>query len=381
MHDVLVYVSDPDASGEVEALFSEGWYRLQLVDQLSGVMEICQQELIDLIVVWNPTPDEVRELHGQLYEQGFGYIPLVAVVPDDADWGLFADLPLAELIQMSLPRAEFFHLLYQVLLDVDVQASTVEGTNWQGSLEEYNLIDLIQMVEHSHRDAELVLSWGERVGKVFFHEGKIINAQFELLQGMPALYRLALWSRGQFMTRLSTWQSLNDEIGLSNQEILMSLVEKLLKIGQISRGLPDLMEPILRNPYAELTELTPLQHKIVNYCEAVTTIFDLLMTLSDDLEEVMLEMKGLFRMGVLGRKEDVERRIQEEKQKSGLGKLVSSISSVFRKKPASQSLLPEDDFVPEDQLPPAQPRVKIPPLQLDENTLQRIHHRIEALGR
>ncbi|MEL6823269.1 MAG: DUF4388 domain-containing protein [Calditrichota bacterium] len=143
---------------------------------------------------------------------------------------------------MKLPssKTDFFRLITQVLQDTDVQATVVEGMNWQGSVEEYGLIDLIQMIEGSHRDVELILSYGQRSGQVLFLEGEVVAADYQDLSGFQALLKLAFWPRGSFQTRLINPESVERNIHDGNQEILFALVEKLMKLEGMFSEMPEL---------------------------------------------------------------------------------------------------------------------------------------------
>jgi hypothetical protein len=75
----------------------------------------------------------------------------------------------------------------------------------EGDLEDVVLTGLIQMACSERKTARLTIRAPEGKGEVFFHAGEIVHAEFGLLEGEKALYRLLGWTSGRF--RLSTGSS------------------------------------------------------------------------------------------------------------------------------------------------------------------------------
>ncbi|MCK6622314.1 MAG: DUF4388 domain-containing protein [Calditrichaceae bacterium] len=377
MHDILIYLLDKESESEVRALFSGEKYNLTIVEDLEQVVEVCQQELFDLLLVWPAGYDKTANLMTLLEVNQFDYIPVIPVLKDDPQPEAFLKLPIVDLLRLPLPKPEFFAIIHQAIKDIDVQASMVEGMNWQGSIEEYSLLDLIQMIENGERDAELILSCENKTGYVYFHKGKLVAAEFQSQRGLEALQKMGFWPKGQFETRLSDQSAVKDEIGSSNQEVLMALLEKMLKLGQLYQGLPELFEEIMKNPLAQPVELTPLQDRIANFCQTPISVFNLLVSLADGSEDILLELKIMMQMGLIGRRQEVEALVREERERSGLSKFFSSISSMFKKKPGMEEVPAyetfEDEFIP--------PKVEIPILRLSSEDVQKIKTRLEAAAK
>lgn len=72
----------------------------------------------------------------------------------------------------------------------------------EGDLEDVVLSGLIQMACSEKKTARLTIRAPEGKGDVFFHEGEIVHAEFGLLEGEKALYKVLGWTSGRF--RLST---------------------------------------------------------------------------------------------------------------------------------------------------------------------------------
>lgn len=65
-------------------------------------------------------------------------------------------------------------------------------------LDQFQLVDIIQMCCQSKRTAKLSISHGESRGEVYFENGNIIHAECEGLRGTDGLYRVMAWDYGKF---------------------------------------------------------------------------------------------------------------------------------------------------------------------------------------
>ena len=172
MHDILVFLLDRESIDEIQNFFKGENYRVTIIDKLEDAADACRQELFDMALVWPAQPEKTADFITLLDANQFKYMPIVAVTRDEKQMENLFHLPIADLIKLPLPRLEFFYLLERVVEDIDVHATVVEGTNWQGSVTEYNLIDLIQMMEAGQRNETLIMRVGKHTGNVFFREGQ-----------------------------------------------------------------------------------------------------------------------------------------------------------------------------------------------------------------
>ncbi len=375
MHDLLIYLTEKVYRDEVRQLFSGAGWRATLVEDLDEVGELLQQELFDLILVWTGEFEKLSNVIALLEVDNYDYIPVVAATPHRETALKMAAQPVVDVLTIPMAKEEFFQRIRLVLEDSGAIATVVEGSNWQGSIEEYNLVDLIQMIEHRGVDAILTMTCNGKSGQVFFRKGKIVDAQFQTLQGMNALKKMAFWPYGYFKTALGHLPDGTDQLRLSNQDILMILIEYLVKQSRLLDGLPELDELLQLVPGQSIKELTPLQHLITNYCDQPTSTLDLLLSLGDQNEDILTEVHVLLQQGVLGRYQEIKDRL-ETRQQSGLGKLVSSLSSLFKRK--EETPYYGADYY-EDQEESFQPALEIAPLKLTGEIQEQIQQKISRM--
>jgi len=100
--------------------------------------------------------------------------------------------------------------------------------DFSGELSQTHLNEIMQIVELNHKTGELILfgnSGGEKAGKLFFREGRLVNAQKEKLEGEEAFFSLSDHTEGMF-----EFHGLAVEAA---EQIKADTVNLLLKAGQM----------------------------------------------------------------------------------------------------------------------------------------------------
>ncbi len=117
--------------------------------------------------------------------------------------------------------------------------SRTSKTRFSGSLADMGLVDLLQTIDVSRKAGVLQLSSGEKRGAIYFHEGRVIDAELGELTGEAAIYRFLVWSEGQFELDFRDVRR-EDRIGVSTQGLLMEGMRRLDEWGRLQEQLPSL---------------------------------------------------------------------------------------------------------------------------------------------
>ncbi len=328
MFDALIYLTDPAFEPDIQQIFENEKCKVIIIDDLDNLVSACEQEFIDIAMVWPAQYERVADLQTLLNNSNFAYIPVVAVTTSPDDTRKIQKLPVADVLQTPLLSDIFFQRLRNVLEDVSIFTSETDGLNWEGSIEEYNLLDLIPMIEKNSRDAELQLHYKTFNGTVSFFEGNVIDAEFHHLKGMPALEKLALLASGHFRTSISRRTDLSDHIGLNNQSITLQLLEQQFSVEELSAELPGYTENIRTNPFVTFENASPIHKKIIDLCQEPKSVLDVLLLLEENVVETLKAVKELFQLSKLDYQFTVERAIRDEEERSGLDRFFS----IFKKK-------------------------------------------------
>ncbi len=71
--------------------------------------------------------------------------------------------------------------------------------DFQGSLTEFQLPDIVQFLSGARKTGVLKLVEGEEAGEIYLDRGRIVHALLGDHEGEEAVYALVLWSSGEFL--------------------------------------------------------------------------------------------------------------------------------------------------------------------------------------
>jgi DNA-binding response OmpR family regulator len=112
-------------------------------------------------------------------------------------------------------------------------------TRFAGNLEDMAVIDLLQTFEVSRKTGVLLLTHDAQGAKIFFREGKVIDAELGRLRGEEAVYRTLLWTSGQFEVHFGAIPN-EDSIDGSTQGLLMEGMRRVDEWHRLLEQLPPL---------------------------------------------------------------------------------------------------------------------------------------------
>lgn len=375
MYDILVYMTEADIDQEIRLFLEDEAFNIHMIDNSDDVIETCRKEMIDLVLAWPCEIDAVTNLISSLSTHRFDYLPVVPIVDSEIPVEELFALPVADFIQLPKSKSVFLKILKNVLSDVAPKGNKNENGDWAGSLEEYNVIDLIQMIEINEQDVELSVRYNGFTGKIYFKKGKLIDASFQDKTGMAALDKLAFWPKGHFQIRSVNLDDMPENIQRDNQKILISQVKKVFKLESLLSEMPGFTEEVMRNPLVSRQKLTPLQKELADICQKPLTVLAVLLKISAANEAILADLKALMQSGMIGRRNDIELLVQLEAEKSGLGKLIDSMSSIFKKK-TEFDFTYADYEMPEEDEPWA--TIAIPPVSLTPEENRQIIEKLET---
>jgi len=345
MVEALVYMADNGYEDEIRDLFRDADFRIIITKDISEAVRYCAGEWVDLVFIWFAEYEQTRAFVAALQEARLNFLPCVALINNKDELREIVSLDVTDYILLPLPREEFYTIIRQIIHEVDFPSTVMQGMNWQGSLEEYNLLDLIQMIDKSQKDAELEFSYKDYGATLYFKKGKLVHASLPNFYGEPVLHKLIFWSKGNFQIRFSENISVNQTIRSNNQEILLTVVHDLSEWDQAYRGMPDLYETrvqiwrklhtgndVITNLLIESNDISSFQKDILKRCSYPVPLFDLFLNLVEDNQMIIQELKFLLQKGLLVKVNEIESPVEQGKQQAGMTKFLKTFSSVLKKK-------------------------------------------------
>ena len=76
-------------------------------------------------------------------------------------------------------------------------------TRLSGSLEDMGVVDLLQTFEISRKTGVGKIGNGRREARIYFRDGKVVDAELGRLRGEEAVYRALIWTAGTFEVEFS----------------------------------------------------------------------------------------------------------------------------------------------------------------------------------
>jgi len=245
----------------------------------------------------------------------------------------------------------------------------MQGQHWQGNLDEFSLIDLIQMVETSHKDAILSISYRDHLGQVYFRGGKVIRASFRNLDTFHALSKLVNLSKANFHVQF-TRVDLADSLELSNEELLVELVQQLGEQEKYFQSLPNLQEEYISVESPEPPQ-NEVQAQILDLCQEGETLSDLMISMNEDNQEILKNALSLVEGKMLVRRQDFELLEKQKAVKKGLGRLFNSFGSFFKKEKKTEEI-EEPTLPPPVKMDIAKPELIHQPAKINPGAIQSI---------
>jgi len=189
---------------------------------------------------------------------------------------------------------------------------TSRRTRLSGSLEDMGVVDLLQTFEVSRKSGIARINDGRRETRVYFRDGKVVDAELGQLRGEEAVYRSLIWISGTFEVEFCP-VSREDIIPTSTQGLLMEGMRRVDEWGRLLEQLPSL-KTIFEVDHEQLVERL---NEIPDELNGILRLFDGKRTLIQVVDESPFEdlstlstitklyFEGLLVIGQAAPEEDV----------------------------------------------------------------------------
>ncbi len=175
-------------------------------------------------------------------------------------------------INLALQRSE---------RDNFARRTSMSRTRFTGSLGDMGLVDLLQTIDMSRKSGVLALHSGSgRRGTITFRDGQVIDAECAPARGDRAIYRMLLWSEGDFEIDFRPVRA-EPTVSVSTQGLLMEGMRRVDEWGRMLEQVPPL-GAVLEVVEDELsTRLAEIPDEV----NGVLRLFDGVRSLGDVVDE------------------------------------------------------------------------------------------------
>ncbi len=147
--------------------------------------------------------------------------------------------------------------------------SSIGRTRFSGSVQDMNVVDLLQTFEVSRKSGIVHLTNGEVEAHIYFRDGKVVDAALGRLCGEEAVYRALIWNEGNFEVEFSKVEC-PDVIESSTQGLLMEGMRRVDEWGRLLEALP----PLSTVFEVDSEELLERLNEIPDELNAILRLFD-----------------------------------------------------------------------------------------------------------
>ncbi|MGH7434723.1 MAG: DUF4388 domain-containing protein, partial [Polyangiaceae bacterium] len=170
----------------------------------------------------------------------------------------------------------------------NITASTTKTmtgrTRFSGSTQDMAVVDLLQTFEVSRKSGVVHLRGPSQEGRIFFRDGKVVDAELGRLRGEEAIYRVLIWNEASFEVEFKVIPN-EDVIGGSTQAILMEGMRRVDEWGRLCEQLPPLTTVFEIDDQQLLERLNEIPDEL----NGILRLFDGKRTLSEVIDDSPFE--------------------------------------------------------------------------------------------
>jgi CheY-like chemotaxis protein len=179
--------------------------------------------------------------------------------------------------------------------------ASLSKTRFTGSLEDMGLVDLLQTIDVSRKSGVLDLRGPQGHGTITFREGQILDAELGRIHGERAVYRLLLWSEGDFDIEFRPVRS-EAHIATPTTGLLMEGMRRVDEWGRLLEQLPPLdsvLEVVETELVPRLGEIPDELNPILKAVDGAHTLGEVVDAIDGDDLSTLSALSKLYFEGVI----------------------------------------------------------------------------------
>ncbi|MFY9399496.1 MAG: DUF4388 domain-containing protein [Desulfomonilia bacterium] len=169
-----------------------------------------------------------------------------------------------------------------------------------GGLENTRCPEIIKIISLGKRSGRLSFSSGSESGNIYFRDGEIIHAQCGPLQGVRAIYELAVWTSGEYRFSMDEMPDVIT-VDLPVDDILNEATNRIRQMDRVASLIPSSTMVYAFDPEIKEKEivLKSIQWKILAQIDGKKTIADIAQSTGLGVSDTMKVFYTLVRSGLI----------------------------------------------------------------------------------
>jgi hypothetical protein len=295
MVEGLVISKDIALFEEFNINFSDEKNSLEYANTASAAKDLISMEMPDYLVVMEESADKIQEILKELYvEEEVKKIPVICLIPSH-QWknrNMLWQMGVKDIISLPISKEEMKFQLEKLLETTGDISIDQDEAGMNGKLEDYSLLDLIQILSANKKTGILNLFRSREEGKVWFQDGNIHNAAYRTFGPVEAILKLISWTEGDFMISFDE-EKYDKVIEADTQEILLMAIQHIDDRNRMLETLPHHTELLLISPEVDMEKMSEEKVNFLRYFHGGNTIAGYLDAF-DHSDHFLLEIVSEF---------------------------------------------------------------------------------------
>jgi len=146
--------------------------------------------------------------------------------------------------------------------------------DFSGDLQKISIGEVVQTIALTKKNGRLVVTFENKQGEVFFHEGLVTYAEVERKKGEEAVYRLLAWTTGQFRFEVGATPK-TQNVQKTAESLLMEGMRRLDEYNRLLKYFPS---PDTKLEALSITaeDLKPEELQVLNYVNQYSSLMEVI---------------------------------------------------------------------------------------------------------
>ncbi|HOD69848.1 MAG: hypothetical protein BWZ01_00051 [Deltaproteobacteria bacterium ADurb.BinA179] len=169
-----------------------------------------------------------------------------------------------------------------------------------GGLDNTRCPEIIKILSLGRRSGRLFLNNGSATGNIFFRDGEVIHAQCGALQGIKAIYELAVWTSGEYTFSVDETPDIVT-VDMPVDTILSEATNRIRQMDRIVSLIPSSTIVYAFDPDIKEKEITlkSIQWKVLAQIDGKKSIADIAQHIGLGVSDTMKVFYTLVKAGLL----------------------------------------------------------------------------------
>lgn len=291
------------------SLQKEGYQTSEAFDG-AAALELAQKQIPDLILadVTMPEMDGFELCKHIRDNDATTHIPFIFLTAkgelNDKVMGLNlgADDYIAKPFHISEVTARIKSILQRLMM-LSQHPHHQEESDLKGNLEQMHLPEVIQTLSMNQKTGGLTINSNNRIGKIYFESGEVVQASLGQFQGDEALYRVLIWDEGTFEFDTSDTSS-QPPIGKTTTSLLMEGFEERDEFFKYKKAMPS-FSYLLKIVKTSSEDIKSATQKVLGLIDGQRTIQEIIEQSSLNYLLTTKILYTLVKKGLVEAKENV----------------------------------------------------------------------------